>query len=503
MDDDSSRSSRGVHNSSQSSSTTSTPQSQQDSLSQSNAGSSSLNSVGNTAAAVPVALSIADSIGSEHMRANSPVPGSSRAVLTSPYWQDVYRIQNHPPSLPNTHICRHKSSADAAPCNKLLKLTKRKTKSKDVPFSADGLRYGSWLTAAIKTHFQICHGGSDAIEANKKRKAGKINKSADGLMKTYAQMNDDSVQRSVFEDDAIDGISSAVVNLFAYSSHVFPYSHATSSELRELVDAAVHYGAAMQGASEDEAASIVKAAPKVSAGDLQDNLESESYASTNFLRLFVEEKLRESGGNPFGEMQHDGGQFSNHDKVIAVALQSTGLGFDGGNFLITLGVPPCADGTSQGMADTITEVVSDLFALAPANLATTCVSDCAPNALKVAEYIGLMKEECMMHNSSGVMLHGSGEKNRSKNKVLQRPFPQLKDIRDVLDKIITYFVHGCAKRGELKRIGESMACTTKRLEAGVNATRIESLHSKIISVIEHEKSLRAYASMVYVSLSLL
>jgi hypothetical protein len=95
------------------------------------------------------------------------------------------------------------------------------------------------------------------------------------------------------------------------------------------------------------------------------------------------------------------------------------------------------------------------------------------------------------------MKYASGDKERSKGGEKQDPFPEFQELQKGVDTICTYFVHSPTNRADLKSLCESLGTTSeKRIEAGVNKTRIEANYFKIRSILEHREALEQYSLQV-------
>jgi hypothetical protein len=483
-------------NMSLSSSSSSSPESQPSESASATAGGSS----SSAASAVPIAAAASSFVvNEENLRPNTPT--NSSRPYNELMWRDFPRLQGHSANnspLFATHICRCVVTPGDPPCNTPLKLARRAVKADATTTAAPG----TWQLGAAKKHLTKVHPESPVGKAILDRKAVKNVSLGNDLSQQHEQMNGSS-KRSVTETGAAAGLKSSLVQQFVFASHILPFSHATDGPFKETVNSAVHYGAVMRGATEEEAAAIVAGIPKVSIPALKQGIEAEKATSEVHVQLFLEEKFAEAGGNPFGQLQSDGGQLHDHVKYNAIGFQSTALEFAGQNFIIAIGVPEAPDGTAKAIAELMTDTIYSLSSFNPDEIASVHVTDCAPAALAIAKHMNLESEECVMHNSSSTSKYSTGEKTRSVKGVKQHPFVEFQAMQTQMDKIITCFVHSSGKREDLKAISESLESSRKRLEAGVNVTRFETKHSKIISILEHFKGLQVYAVQVCIVLLIL
>jgi hypothetical protein len=359
-------------------------QDQRNSLSSSSSSSSSPNTPDTSAASAEVSLSIE----AQHLRPNTPT-GSCREY-SSPLWNQVCRLVNHPLSAQNTHVCRHQSTPGGSFCNKLISSTKRKKPSKkNGAVESGSTSKGSWQIGPISAHFLSTHQDSSTAKPSVDRQKQRSRENQASLLAKHSQV-DGSSPRSGTLEGAKDELLNSQVHMHIYGSHSLPDTHITQDESRELIASAVHYGAIAAGASSQAAAAIVTSAPKLSIARFKLGIEAEHSLLRLHVQVFIEEKYCESGGNCFGQLQSDGGQFANHEKFLGIGFQATSLDFGGKNLMITLGVPLSRDGHSEPIASLITETIEDLCAMKPKQIAKVHVADCAPNAQAIARYIGLI-----------------------------------------------------------------------------------------------------------------
>ena len=180
-------------------------------------------------------------------------------------------------------------------------------------------------------------------------------------------------------------------------------------------------------------------------------IEAEYKVFLKFARNIVAAKQKQSKGNKFGQVIHDGVTLENGNKYQSIGLQFVDPWWRG-NIVLCLGCRRSVVNTDVVVAELVRRVVLEVTANEVSEIVSLAVQDGA--ALGVARQLDMVEVEgCDMHDGDKIGQAAIGELVRTRMKIPINPFNEGKEIVTKFHKMSAHF-SSAAKRRELLKAND-------------------------------------------------
>ena len=403
-------------------------------------------------------------------KASTPATGKTRSAV----WDHFTKLPIEDEDVQKklyTHQCHH--------CDKRLKLPYKQSNGG-----------GFFVTSKALAHLRISH---KDIECNAVKKSDDLKeKKRQSLVALLEQVKMEGKKRTKVNPERM--IQSSLPNTatwqdialgkqclwFVYGLHSFPLSVFVDKRFQDMV---IHQSPRCEHRPKKQ--------PILTIAKLKLFIEAEYEVFLKFTREIIDAKIKQSKGNQFGQLIHDGVTLENGNKHQSIGLQFVDPCWRR-NIVLCLGCRRSVVNTDAVVADLVRRVVLEVTAREVSQIIALAVQDGA--ALGVAKHLGMDEVEgCDMHDGDKIGQSAIGELVRSKMKVAINPFEDGKAIVQKFHKMGIHFSSAQKRRDLLKQIvARHPDIPDVKVQVDHNDTRVAARHGLLLSSLRMKKAMEFY-----------
>lgn len=156
---------------------------------------------------------------------------------------------------------------------------------------------------------------------------------------------------------------------------------------------------------------------------------------------------------------------------------------------------PLSDNTDKTAARLLEATVYDITGRSYTAVSHSTIADMA--ALGVARQEQHDEDGCDMHQTDKISRRGIGDLARSKNGVVQDPFPEAQELMNKVHKAATWFSSSGARHKELIDLVDThkMDAPKIRIAVDLNTTRVSSRLNLIFTMLRMHKVVKMYSAL--------
>lgn len=227
---------------------------------------------------------------------------------------------------------------------------------------------------------------------------------------------------------------------------------------------------------------------KLSRKNLANWVRAEFEVFRKFLRFFIELKWKESRGNIFCQIQHDGATIANKKKYEAVGLQACGVGLKN-NVVLCLGFKFSVLHDAKTVAELVSNLVFDMTGRPIEDLCGSVIADGAAQA--VGTHLDIDSEICNMHDADKLGRSSIGTLVRTKSKQKVNPFDEGQEYLKRAHAVGVHFSYG-TRYNSLVKYAKIYDVAPVRIKVDLCGTRVAAQHNLFKSLLRMKKPLDVY-----------